>query len=97
MPSIQDWTARAARRICIEVNAPTLLAREERFAAIIATYAAPLVRLLNEARRPHDRGWNEESCDYAPCPKSQEEHEGCTCGADAWNARIDRALEGLEE
>ena len=56
--------------------------------------------LLLETRRAHDRGYNEESCDYPPCPRSRDEdnsgpgelEDKCSCGAEAWNARIDVAV-----
>ncbi len=60
---------------------------------------APMVALLEETRRKHDRGYNDESCDYPPCPRHRDEYDvgpsdadKCTCGADAWNARIDEVL-----
>lgn len=101
MPSVQDWAARAASRIDDEypMKASGYRARpsEARIAAIIATFAAPILKLLNETRRSHSNGWNEEVCDSKPCPKSKEDEyltgdEKCTCSADAWNARIDEAL-----
>jgi len=98
-PSVQDWAARAARKILDDlvikhhriVGVPT----EERIAAIIVTFAEPILNLLHEARRTHDRGYHAESCDYPPCPKSEEDADDdtkCTCAADKWNARIDEAL-----
>lgn len=92
MPSVNDWAMEAARRICIEVNklGPKVLEqnREERIAAIIALHAAPLVSLLQASRREHKT----LSCAYI-----RWETRKCTCGADAWNARIDAALEGVKK
>lgn len=50
MPSINDWAAKAAERIVYGKNGPI---SEERIAAIIATFAEPLVALLRESRREH--------------------------------------------
>ena len=88
---VYDWATKAAE--CVDPKASV-----SRIAAIIALHAEPLVALLREARRSHDKGYNEESCDYPPCPKSDEceanDNMACTCSADAWNARIDAVLAG---
>jgi hypothetical protein len=87
---VQDWAARAGAYI--RESGPV---SAHRVAAIVAFFAEPLVKLLEEARRSHDRGYNDESSDYPPCPKSDEDalHDArCTCSADAWNARIDEVL-----
>lgn len=95
MPSIQDWAARAASRIDDEykqhdeLNWPS----QDSIAAIIATFAAPILTLLNEARRTHDG-----KCKVFET--ATEDAEGileldgadCTCGVSAWNARINEAL-----
>ncbi len=58
----------------------------------------PLVALLKECGRgQHSKGYNEESADYPPCPRSDDNDDDdptlpCTCGADAWNARVEAAL-----
>ena len=86
MPSINDWAARAAERIADE---PILKKRdkqwEERVAAIIATFAAPILKLLEESRHVH----------YECTREGDEENttpDDCTCGADEWNKKIDEAL-----
>lgn len=100
MSSINDWAAKCAERVVTEFDDEWTAGKrwraQERVAAIIATFAKPMLDLLNEARREHSRGYNDEGCDYPPCPKSQEENddEKCTCQADAWNARIDAAIGG---
>lgn len=98
MPSIDDWAAKAADRIDDEYPHARREQRPsvERIAAIVATFAEPILMLLAESRRSHHRGYNDESCDYPPCPASDEDvnDEKCTCGADAWNARIETALSG---
>jgi len=55
-----------------------------------------MTALLREARRAHHRGYADEGCDYPPCPKSDDDADptaACTCMADAWNTRIDAALQ----
>lgn len=83
MASVNDWAAKAAKYLHEDLtdrhNPPTI----ERVAAIIATFAEPLMTLLREARREHTRD----------CATERREWE-CTCGADAWNARVDAALVG---
>ena len=80
MPSINDWAAKAAREIVIDMDLRERY--EERIAAIIATFAESLTRLLREAKREH---W---------CRKDFDPNVICTCGADAFNERIDRVLNG---
>jgi len=70
MASVNDWAAKAARRILDDL--PPLRPRgstttkseryptEERIAAIIATFAEPLTQLLQKAKREHyhcDDSW----------------------------------------
>lgn len=91
---MEDWTAKAARRIRSEMlvvvpaHEPSMVGlgpSEERIAAIIEASAEPIVALLKESGRGvHSKGYNEEACDCPPCPKSD----------DAWNARVEAALEG---
>lgn len=103
MASVNDWAAKAAQHIVDEVsedvqwrNRRLVTPSEERIAAIIATFAEPLMTMLRECKREHSRGYNDESCDYPPCPKSDELNwnEPCTCQADTWNTRIDAVLNG---
>ncbi len=107
MPSINDWAAKAARRVIEEVeenvqwrNRMLVKPTDERIAAIIATFAEPLVQLLKECGcGTHSRGYNEESADYPPCPKSYEdgENDKCNCGADDFNAKVDAILAGKQQ
>lgn len=104
MLSLNDWAAKAARKIHEEVSEIVASAQphrqyklpsEQRMAAIIAVHAKPILALLNECGRGgHSRGYNDEACDYPPCATSYDENAKCTCGADKWNARVDAALNG---
>jgi hypothetical protein len=101
MSSINDWAAKAAERIDDEYPHARRKQRPstERIAAIIATFAEPLMAMLREAKREHSRGYLSEESDHPPCKKSHEDYaekfDGpCTCGADAWNAKIDTVLAG---
>lgn len=76
MASVNDWAAAAARRIKGEKDV-------ERIAAIIETFAKPLLDLLRELRPCHD-----VNCEY----DSDEDDSPCTCGAVSLNARINAAL-----
>lgn len=91
MASVQDWAARAAHKI-VEESKHQGKPREERIAAIIAMFANPLITLLNESRQSH----TQENDSRAPwtCPKALDDDEDveCICGADEWNARVDKAL-----
>ncbi len=54
----------------------------------------PLIEIVRGAKREHDDG---EAID---CPMAHPDYaynkgEPCTCGADAWNAKIDAALNRL--
>ena len=113
MPSVYDWATKCAEKIREWVNhewslrefsditvdqGEAIKMHADRIAAIVALHAGPLVTLLRECGRGvHSKGYNEESSDYPPCPKSHEfgdADDKCTCGADAWNARVDAALRG---
>lgn len=86
MPSVNDWAAKAAERIYEEFPISTHgMPKVERIAAIIATFAAPLVALLRESRR-------ECSTTCRAYGNYQPPYEECSCGADEWNARVDKAL-----
>lgn len=85
----KSWTTKAARKIAQESmhQRPS----EERIAAIIATFAGPLVALLQESKREHQ--WDEDDkCDKLN--KIDPAEKVCTCGTDAWNARVNAALNG---
>lgn len=98
MASANDWAAKAARHIIEELPPHRgRQPREERIAAIIATFAEPLLKLLQEARREHDATYLDEGNDHEPCPKHYDEDAiTCTCGANEWNARIDAVITGKE-
>jgi hypothetical protein len=115
MSSTESWTTKAAAQIVGEMRVISpdnsvfaLGPTKERIASIIATHAESRIKeleaLLRESKRTHDRGYNEESCDYPPCPKSNDDDNGgpgelehkCTCSADAWNAKVDEALRGIK-
>lgn len=104
MASVNDWAAKAARRVAeeyCEADQPGNVSID-RIAAIIETFAEPMRKLLIESRREHSRGYHDEACDYPPCPVSEEDHtlmapseeDECTCGATKWNKKIDEALNG---
>jgi len=100
MPSINDWAAKAARRILEEkfILAQSKEGKEARVAAIIATFAEPLMALVRESRREH--GYLCVKCKMTlayggmPVPKEKIEEGTCTCGADEWNAKVEAALDG---
>lgn len=123
MASINDWAAKAARHIEGEIfgkdhRGRTVAERphEGRIAAIIATFAEPLITVVRASRRSHyhceDSWYCCGKCTHQ-CDNYEEDHEHdescyvhshdgeaartkgvCNCGADAWNARIDAALDG---
>lgn len=81
--NIVDWATKAAEHINPKDSV-------SRIAAVIATHAEPLMKLLREARRSHD-----VRC--LACGDEDEAPEAagvCTCGADTWNQKIDAALQG---
>lgn len=89
MASVNDWAAKAAERIVFEFDnlgykGIAKVRQEDRIAAIIATYAAPLLKVVNDARRHHD----------TICEAHYHKGARCSCGASKYNARIDRALNG---
>lgn len=118
MPSINDWAAKAADRIVDEVsenvqwrNRRLVSPSKDRIAAIIATLAEPLMRLLRDSYRMHrhDPSYNQYVC----CPRcacnswvgseqvmtDDDEYppnidEPCDCGADEWNERVRKVLNG---
>ncbi len=114
MSSIKDWASDAAEHISLEfLLRMGHLKREEatdRIAAIIATFAKPLIDLVEAFRREHyhcDDSWYCcGKCMHSDHFPTHEEdypssHDGrvsgkCDCGADAWNARVDAAMAGQE-
>jgi hypothetical protein len=92
---LHDWASKAAQHIYDELPRIRNRPRVERIAAIIATYAEPLVVLLLESKREHGYDEDGDPCDWWNYIVNEgEEHKACTCGAAAWNARIDAALSG---
>lgn len=71
MPSVNDWAARAADRIDDEYPHARGKRRPsvDRVAAIIATFAEPLVGLLRESRRLHEHyeGQPQRCCPQCAC------------------------------
>ena len=92
MASIKDWALAAADYI---VQDGKCRHNPERVAAILDAFLTPMTTLLRQAKREHAKGFHDEACDHAPCPKSYEDAADdaeCNCIADAWNARIDSVL-----
>jgi hypothetical protein len=82
---LHDWASKAAQHIYNELPRIRNRPRVEHIAAIIATYAEPLISLLQESKREHEE----------MCANQRIVFTGvCHCGADAWNARVDEALSG---
>ena len=107
--NVHDWASKAAERIFDEFadgheTDKRARVKVSRVAAIIATYAEPLLQVLREARRSHhhDAHGNEYDVSSGCCPRCNcldgehpnHYHLACTCGADAWNAKIDAILAG---
>lgn len=90
MASINDWAAKAAARIADEYgirksHSLTREAQESHIAAIIATFAEPLVKLLKDrGTKAHD----------VICAHYYDDFEDCTCGATEWNKKVEEALDG---
>lgn len=84
--NISDWATKAAEYLAGERKA-NINWGVAHVAAVIATFAQPLVEALNAAKRGHEVEGEVHACmahHYLPC----------TCGADEWNAKIDNALNG---
>jgi hypothetical protein len=96
--STEEWATKAARQIMTEGDRLRLALGgglvESEVASIISAHVAPLAALLQEARREH-HGVDDEG---DPCEKVNylDGLHVCTCGADAWNARVDAVLAGSE-
>jgi hypothetical protein len=114
MASINDWAAKAAQYIASEYDLDRgrhAAARVERLAAIIATFAQPLMDTLRASRRGHfhcddswyccpqcncsDHGLAEGETIGANHSRNAVPSDVCTCGADEWNKRVDAALDGV--
>ncbi len=84
MPSIKDWASKAAERCAttLVIDAPRQ-ERIDRAAAIIATFAEPLVSLLREAKREHyscEDTWyccGKCTCSCVSGEKDHEHDESC--------------------
>lgn len=108
--SIHNWASEAADHIVDEVsenvqwrNRRLVTPSVERIAAIIATFAEPLITLLNESRRAHrhDGLYGKTCCPRCTCHSEDDEESeandpthGCNCEAGAWNEKIDSVLAG---
>lgn len=102
MASINDWAAKAAERIMFEasdkVGSSIRGLSKERIAAIIATFAKPLVELVERSRREHHLHCGKGRLELIFNGKTvylKDDWDGaCTCGADAWNETVDKVLAG---
>ncbi len=74
------WATKAAEEIMSERVGGTNDIGIEETRDIILKHTAPLVALLRESKREHS----------LDCPENPSYR--CTCGADAWNARVEAAL-----
>lgn len=113
--SINDWASKCAERIMLEsfVHVGRTVASrdavQDRIAAIIATFAGPLMEALRDSRLEHHHYDGDvrdgHCCPQCCCESWPDDPEGdfepepnknepCDCGADEHNARIDRALSG---
>jgi len=78
-----NWITRTADKISSEIDVGSLsYPGEDRIAAIIATFAEPLVALLREARREHYHCNDSWYCcgkcthsDHVLCDGDEEDHE----------------------
>lgn len=86
---VVDWATKAAQYLVASEQMPILTGR---VAAVIATFAQPLVDTLRAARIGHRFANDGSGCLKAEVGGEDEE---CNCGADEHNARIDKALGGL--
>lgn len=88
MASIEDWAAKTARRIVDEYNDRRIPRKDEaHVAAIVATFAEPLVALLRESHRSHyhcdDNWWY--CCgkcthgDHVMCPGGDDHEHDASC------------------
>lgn len=84
MPSIEDWAAKAARKIRSEHRGCKEGPTQERCAAIIATFTEPILKLLAESRREHHHQELDEI--FGCCPR-------CDCKSWAAVARAQDAGE----
>lgn len=109
MPSVNDWATKAAQKICCDytlaryVGHASFVADEEQvkeLSTIIAGHAAPLVALLQESHREHifalDSRRGTLRAAIKGCRAKFFPDDPCTCGADAWNARVDAILSRTE-
>lgn len=103
MSSIHDWASKAADYIHESYRPRNLRPTKERTAAVIATYAEPLIKLLRETERKHrhDALYHRTCCPQCTCQSNDYEAEEpnsdkpCDCGAAEWNEKIEQALSGV--
>jgi hypothetical protein len=84
---LQDWAARAGAYL----HAEGVRLSSHRIASVVAHFAEPITRLLQEARREHEYNDDQTLCCALVRIRPQADAP-CTCGADAFNARIDEVL-----
>ena len=94
MATVKDWTAKAAEYILFEYPPPLeRKKRQERIAAIIATFAEPLVTLLRQSVRTHrhdedmygaawERGEKRQCCSRCTCNSWKGEDNAQAAGDD---------------
>lgn len=87
--NINSWAMKVAR--CI-VEIPEGHHQTERIANVIAMFADPIVALLCDSKRGYDMLCH--AVEFMLVVDGKVVIEACTCGADAWNARVDAALAG---
>lgn len=95
MPMVNDWIAKAAKRIASE-RRPT----SERIAAIIAVHSRSLVKFIQSQKREHHHSSDHWYC-CPRCPMHDSEPDPdavCDCeeDVDVWNEKIDRLLDGVK-
>ena len=83
MPSINDWAAKAAKKIHMERYSSV-----ERKAAIITVHAEPLLKLLKEA----SNGFHQQYCPLFNVVDGDDTL--CDCGAVEWHTRVQSAMNG---
>lgn len=97
--TIHDWATRCAEYVDGEFETAKHRPTISRLAAVIAHFADPLVKLLSESKRLH---LHVEGDPYLCCPlctrcegtRNSSWNGEChpDCGADEWNAKVEKAL-----
>lgn len=79
-----NWAMKAAQEI--QEHYPL---SDELVASIIAKHAEPLIVMLRESEREH---WLDDEGDLCDKVNYLDKQHACSCGADAWNARLEVVL-----